>query len=97
MFLMLAMHCLRAYYRCTHVMYATSNSCNMETRDLPDMYARSLRAMSWSPRAEGMHIRQIMSAHVTTNMIVLPPCTVQAWVSTKQLRPCVCSVALPLN
>ena len=29
----------------------TSNSCNMGTSDLPDMYAQSLRA-------EGMHIRQ---------------------------------------
>ena len=28
----------------------TSNSCNMGTRDLPDMYAQS-------PRAEGIHIR----------------------------------------
>ena len=34
-------------------------SCNMGTRDLPDMYAQS-------PRAEGIHIRQIPSAHVTT-------------------------------
>jgi len=30
-------------------------------RDLPDMYTRS-------PRAEGMHIGQIMNAHVTSNM-----------------------------
>ena len=37
------------------------NSCNMGTRDLPDMYAQS-------PRAEGIHIRQIMRAHVTSNM-----------------------------
>jgi len=43
-----------------------SNSCNMGTRDLPDMYAQSLRAAG--PRAEGIHIRQITSAHVTTNM-----------------------------
>ena len=33
----------------------------MGTRDLPDMNARS-------PRAEGIHIRQIMRAHVTSNM-----------------------------
>jgi len=35
-------------------------------RNLPDMYAQSLRAAGL--RAEGMHFRQIMSAHVTTNM-----------------------------
>ena len=34
-------------------------SCNMCTRDLPDMYALS-------PRALGIHIRQIPRAHVTT-------------------------------
>ena len=33
----------------------------MGTKDFPDMCARS-------PRAEGIHIRQITSAHVTTNM-----------------------------
>ena len=33
----------------------------MGRRDLPDMYARS-------PRAEGIHIRQIPTAHVTTDM-----------------------------
>ena len=37
------------------------NSCNMGARDLPDMYARS-------PRAEGIHIRRITSAHVTSTM-----------------------------
>ena len=39
----------------------TCNSCNMGTSDLPDMYTQS-------PRAEGIHIRQITSGHVTTNM-----------------------------
>ena len=34
-------------------------TCNMCTRDLPDMYALS-------PRASGIHIRQIPRAHVTT-------------------------------
>ena len=34
-------------------------SCNMCTRDLPDTYALS-------PRALGIHIRQIPHAHVTT-------------------------------
>ena len=37
-------------------------SYNMGTSALPDMYARS-------PRAEGMHIRQSVSAHVITNML----------------------------
>ena len=39
-------------------------SCNMGTRDLPNMYARSPRACG--PQASGKHIRQITSAHVTT-------------------------------
>ena len=34
-------------------------SCNIGTRDLPDMYALS-------PRALGIHIRQITRAYVTT-------------------------------
>ena len=38
----------------------------MGTGDLPDMYAQSPRAAGL--RAEGIHIRQIPSAHVTTNM-----------------------------
>ena len=37
------------------------NSCNMGTGGLPDMYTRG-------PRAEGVHIRQTTSAHVTTDM-----------------------------
>ena len=41
-------------------------SCNMGRRDLPDMYARSPRACG--PRASGIHIRQIPTAHVTTDM-----------------------------
>ena len=36
-------------------------SCNMGTSDLPDMYSQS-------PRAAGMHIKQITSAYVTANM-----------------------------
>jgi len=38
----------------------------MGKRDLPDMYAQSSRAAGL--RAEGIHIRQITSAHVTANM-----------------------------
>ena len=44
--------------RCESV---TCKSCNMGMRDFPDMYAQS-------PRAEGIHIRQITRAHVTSNM-----------------------------
>ena len=35
------------------------NSCNMAIHDLPDMYVLS-------PRALGIHIRQIPHGHVTT-------------------------------
>ena len=42
------------------------DSCNMGTSDLPDMYVQSPRAAG--PRAEGIHIRQFTSAHVTTIM-----------------------------
>ena len=44
----------------------TFDSCNMGTSGLPDMYAQSPRAAG--PRAEGIHIRQITNAHVTTIM-----------------------------
>ena len=43
-----------------------SNSCNIGISDLPDMYAQSPRAAG--PRAEVIHMRQITSAYVTTNM-----------------------------
>ena len=43
----------------------------MAMRDLPDMYARSPRATS--PRAEGIHIRQIPNGHVTTIMYHFVP------------------------
>ena len=43
------------------IINGTCNSCNMGVRDLPDMYAQS-------PRARGIHISQIMRAHVTSNM-----------------------------
>jgi len=42
------------------------NSNNMRTRDLPDMYTQS--PMATGPRVEGIHNKQIMSAHVTSNM-----------------------------
>ena len=45
------------------------NSCNMGTRDLPDMYAQGPRATDlW---AEGIHIRQITRAHVTSNICIM--------------------------
>ena len=40
--------------------------CNMGMGDLPDMYEQSLRAAG--PRFKGIHIRQIMDAHVTIVM-----------------------------
>ena len=42
------------------------NRCNMSMRDLPDMYVRGPRAAGL--RAEGIHIKQITSAHVATIM-----------------------------
>ena len=45
--------------------YVVCNSCKMGMRNLPDMYTQSLRAAGL--RAEGIHIRQIKSAHVITN------------------------------
>ena len=44
-------------------------TCNMCTRDLPDMYALSPRACG--PRASGILIRQIPRAHVTTITYVI--------------------------
>ena len=46
--------------------HVTYNSCNMSTRHLPNMYTQSPRAAC--PRAEGIHIRQIISTHVKINM-----------------------------
>ena len=51
---------------CVYVCMYVCNSCNIGMSDLPDMYAQSPRAAG--PRAEGIHIRQITSAYVTTNM-----------------------------
>ena len=62
--------------RCTYVHICTDvhvckyvhvcNSCNIGISDLPNMYAQTSRAAG--PRAESIHIRQITSAYVTTNM-----------------------------
>ena len=41
----------------------------MGMSDLPDMYAQSLRATG--PRAEGIHIKQIMRAHVHSYRTVM--------------------------
>ena len=43
-------------FRVPEVIHIT---CNMGSRDLPDIYALG-------PRASGIHIRQIPPAHVTT-------------------------------
>ena len=43
----------------------------MAMRDLPDMYAQSVRATG--PRAEGIHIRQIMNGHVISIMYHFVP------------------------
>ena len=54
-------------FRVDLLLYNTStkesicNSCNTGTSGLPDMYTQGLRA-------EGVHIRQATSAHVTANM-----------------------------
>ena len=52
---------IKASFKFQCRLYCTSDSCNIGTSDLPDMYDQS-------PRAEGIHIRQITSAHVTTIM-----------------------------
>ena len=48
-------------HKCLESLNSVCISGNMGTRNLPDMYARS-------PRASGIHIRQIPHAHVTTDM-----------------------------
>ena len=49
-----------SYYAIIMLMkMVTSNSCNIGMSSLPDMYIRS-------PRADSVHIRQAMSAHVTS-------------------------------
>ena len=42
----------------------------MGLSDLPDMHTQSLRATG--RKAEGIHIKQITSAHVTTNSYITP-------------------------
>ena len=49
-----------------HILLYVCNSYNIGMSDLPDMYAQNLRAAGL--KAEGIHIRQITSAYVTTNM-----------------------------
>ena len=58
--------CGLVYVMFWHPYKTLFDSCNMGTSDLPDMYAQSPRAAG--PRAKGIHIRQITSAHVTTIM-----------------------------
>ena len=51
---------------------------------LPDIYTRSQRATG--PMAEGVYIRQTMSAHVITAILTLPGMN-HASASAKQLNP----------
>ena len=51
----------------------------MGRRDLPDMYAQSLRA-------EGMHIRQIPTAHVTLKSKLKPTITLICCAYIKNAR-----------
>ena len=60
------------------------NSCNITTRDLPDMYVLS-------PQALSIHIRQITHAHVTTinymtDQEVDKQLTIQNLCDNKELR-----------
>ena len=49
-----------------YIAIAICNSYTMGTNGLPDIYTRSPRAAG--PRAEGVYIRQITSAHGITNI-----------------------------
>ena len=55
----------RSSEECSSHDHDICNSCNMGSRDLPDMYAWGLGAAG---PAEGIHIKQITRAHVTSNM-----------------------------
>ena len=57
-------------------------SCNIGTRDLPDMYALII-----SPRALGIHIRQITHAYVTTITYDMYALRLWAYISGKSLVP----------
>ena len=52
------------YWCCCYGNKVIHDSCNMCIRDLPDMYA--LSPWAYGPQALGIHIRQILHAHVTT-------------------------------
>ena len=63
------LHRLQKHAETIHVTlkgFILQNTCNMGMRDLPDMYAQSLRGTGL--RDEGIHFRQIMNAHVTSVM-----------------------------
>ena len=55
--------CLGIYFSCS--------SCNVGTRDLPDMYAWKPRVAG--PRADNIRVRQIRNAYVTSNMYHFRP------------------------
>ena len=57
---------LRYLLTVLRLLCALCNNCNIGTSDMPDKYAQGLRAIG--QRAEGIHIREITCADVTTNM-----------------------------
>ena len=61
-------------------------SCNIGTRDLPDMYA--LSPQTCNPQALGIHIRQITHAYVTiiTYLIVIQWAQVVCLIYTPKAR-----------
>ena len=64
-------------------------TCNMGSQDLPDIYALS-------PRASGIHIRQIPPTHVTTYtqimyILVCSSCSRNVWLP-ENLHPTFCNV-----
>ena len=69
MHLLVVSPCSCEFYLISLYIYSNNSTCNrckMSTSDLPNMYSQSLRTTG--PRAEGIRIRQIMNAHVTTDV-----------------------------
>ena len=51
-------------------MWYVIHSYNMGTRDSPDIYAKGCR-----PEGTGIYIMHISSAHVISNILYMPLCT----------------------
>ena len=64
---------------------AIFNSSTMDTSGLPDIYTRSPRAAG--PRAEGVYIRQIPSAHGITDICHVTLMLLNSIPQVKDLRP----------